>query len=38
MAACLTRPMNVALREPMSLDEVLAWESEQELRYEFDES
>ena len=28
--------MNVALRKPMSLDEFLAWEREQELRYEFD--
>ncbi len=28
--------MNVALRRPMSLDEFLAWERGQELRYEFD--
>ena len=28
--------MNVALRKPMSFDEFLAWEREQELRYEFD--
>lgn len=28
--------MNVALRKPMSLDEFLAWEREQELKYEFD--
>ncbi len=28
--------MNVALRKPMSLDEFLAWERKQELRYEFD--
>ena len=28
--------MDVALRKPMSLDEFLAWEREQELRYEFD--
>jgi Uma2 family endonuclease len=28
--------MNVALRRPMSLDEFLAWEARQELRYEFD--
>jgi len=28
--------MNVALRRPMSLDEFLAWERDQELRYEFD--
>ncbi len=28
--------MNVALRRPMSLDEFLAWERLQELRYEFD--
>jgi len=28
--------MNVALRRPMTLDEFLAWEREQDLRYEFD--
>ena len=28
--------MNVALRPSMTLDEFLAWEREQELRYEFD--
>jgi Uma2 family endonuclease len=28
--------MNVALRKPMSLQEFLAWEEQQELRYEFD--
>ena len=28
--------MNVVLRKPMSLDEFLAWEDCQELRYEFD--
>lgn len=28
--------MNVALRRPMTLDEFLAWERGQELRYEFD--
>lgn len=28
--------MNVALRRPMTLDEFLAWERAQELRYEFD--
>ena len=28
--------MNVALRRPLSSDEFLAWEREQELRYEFD--
>ncbi len=28
--------MNVALRQPMSLAEFLAWEEQQELRYEFD--
>ena len=28
--------MNVALRRPMTLDEFLAWERQQELRYEFD--
>ena len=28
--------MNVALRPPMTVDEFLAWEREQELRYEFD--
>lgn len=28
--------MNVALRQPMSLDEFLAWERRQDLRYEFD--
>ena len=28
--------MNVALSKPMSLDEFLAWEDCQELRYEFD--
>lgn len=28
--------MNVALRRPMTLDEFLAWERRQELRYEFD--
>ena len=28
--------MNVALLRPMTLDEFLAWERRQELRYEFD--
>jgi Uma2 family endonuclease len=28
--------MNVALRRPMSLDEFIAWENEQELKHEFD--
>jgi len=28
--------MTVALRQPMTLDEFLAWEEQQELRYEFD--
>jgi len=28
--------MNVAFRRPMSLDEFLEWEEQQELRYEFD--
>ncbi len=28
--------MNVALRQPMSLEQFLAWEDRQELRYEFD--
>jgi Uma2 family endonuclease len=28
--------MNVALRKPMSLEQFLAWEERQELRYEFD--
>ncbi|MBV8589308.1 MAG: hypothetical protein JO212_04485 [Acetobacteraceae bacterium] len=28
--------MNVALRQPMSLPEFLAWEEEQELRYELE--
>ncbi len=28
--------MNVALRRPMTLNEFLVWEREQELRYEFD--
>ena len=28
--------MNVALRRPMSVDEFLAWERQQELRWEFD--
>lgn len=28
--------MNVAFRRPMTLDEFLAWERRQELRYEFD--
>ncbi len=28
--------MNVVLRRPMTLDEFLAWERQQELRYEFD--
>lgn len=28
--------MNIALRRPMTLDEFLAWERRQELRYEFD--
>ena len=28
--------MNVALRKPMTLDQFLAWEERQELRYEFD--
>jgi Uma2 family endonuclease len=30
--------MNVALRSPMTLEEFLAWEDRQELRYEFDGS
>lgn len=28
--------MNIALRKPMSIEEFLAWERRQELRYEFD--
>jgi Uma2 family endonuclease len=28
--------MNIALRKPMTLNEFLAWEDRQELRYEFD--
>jgi len=28
--------MNVAVRRPMTLDEFLAWERQQDLRYEFD--
>jgi Uma2 family endonuclease len=28
--------MNVALRRPMTIDQFLAWEERQELRYEFD--
>jgi hypothetical protein len=28
--------MNVALRKPMTLEQFLAWEERQELRYEFD--
>ena len=28
--------MNVALRKPMTVDQFLAWEEQQELRYEFD--
>ncbi len=28
--------MNVALRRPMTLEQFLAWEEQQELRYEFD--
>ena len=28
--------MTVALRQPMTLDQFLAWEEQQELRYEFD--
>ena len=28
--------MNVALRKPMTVAEFLAWESRQELRFEFD--
>ena len=28
--------MNIAMRKPMTLDEFLAWEDRQELRYEFD--
>jgi Uma2 family endonuclease len=28
--------MNVALRKPMTLEQFLAWEEQQELRYEFD--
>ncbi|MBV8523830.1 MAG: hypothetical protein JOY71_17190 [Acetobacteraceae bacterium] len=28
--------MNTALRKPMSLNQFLAWEERQELRYEFD--
>ena len=30
------RAMNVALRKPMTLEQFLAWEEQQELRYEFD--
>jgi Uma2 family endonuclease len=30
------RTMNVALRQPMTLAQFLAWEERQELRYEFD--
>lgn len=30
------RAMNVALRSPMTLQQFLAWEERQELRYEFD--
>ena len=28
--------MNVALRQPMSLEEFLVWEERQEVRHEFD--
>jgi hypothetical protein len=28
--------MNIALRKPMTLEQFLAWEERQELRYEFD--
>ena len=28
--------MNVSLRKPMTIDQFLAWEERQELRYEFD--
>ncbi len=28
--------MNIALRQPMTIDQFLAWEDRQELRYEFD--
>ena len=28
--------MNIAMRKPMTLQEFLAWEDRQELRYEFD--
>lgn len=28
--------MNVAVRKPMTVDEFLAWEASQELRFEFD--
>ncbi len=28
--------MNVALRKPMTMDQFLAWEEDQDLRYEFD--
>jgi Uma2 family endonuclease len=28
--------MNIALRRPMTMEEFLAWEDRQELRYEFD--
>jgi Uma2 family endonuclease len=30
------RALNVALRKPMTLEQFLAWEDRQELRYEFD--
>jgi hypothetical protein len=30
--------MNIALRKPMTLEQFLAWEGRQELRYEFDGS
>ena len=36
-ANCASFPiMNVALRQPMSVEQFLAWEERQELRYEFD--
>ncbi|MCQ4159996.1 Uma2 family endonuclease [Roseomonas sp. GC11] len=35
-ARAMLRPMTIALRKPMSLQDFLSWEREQELRFEFD--
>ena len=33
---CYNKAMNVAVRQPMTLAEFLAWEERQPLRHEFD--